>query len=171
MMTQEKDLHQNQKPKLLAQDQKPMFDSFSLKDLRGLRKDHQQQPDESIISWLDHLWDAAGEATILDGTEARHLGSLSQDPVIDQEIMREASPCSLWDCGENMNRWDGKSTAALAQRVCELKEVKTQRGSSTKREAAPVACSRTARYDDDDMSDPLEGTSKTYAQGKKDNQA
>ncbi|RMB88048.1 hypothetical protein DUI87_35560 [Hirundo rustica rustica] len=404
------------------------IDSFSLKDLRGLRKDYRRQPDESIISWLVRLWDAAGEATILDGTEARHLGSLSHDPVIDQEMMREASPCSLWirvlgsvaerylcaddlymqqtpwktieqgiqclremavaemvfsddintrnpdlvsctsvmwrklrrlgpleyasalavmkredvgeeeakkpykydclysenekpvseielkcpesrleclanpyvgsrvrtcfcdierslvyihlhrpgvlssrrklslqedmeetvldmakklrayadavhgpthtriaaletrlqkledkidenhkrlreeiredllqisavqirgsgtqrrrspgrergytpraelwfflrDCGENMNRWDGKSTAALAQRVRELKEVKTQRGSSTKREAAPVARSRTARYDDDDMSDPLDGTSKTYAQGKKDNQA
>ncbi|RMC20989.1 hypothetical protein DUI87_01844 [Hirundo rustica rustica] len=77
----------------------------------------------------------------------------------------------LWDCRGNMNRWDGKSMAALAQRVRELKEVKTQRGSSTKREAAPVARSQTARYDDDDMSDPLEGTSKTYAQGKKDNQA
>ncbi|RMB99593.1 hypothetical protein DUI87_23846 [Hirundo rustica rustica] len=299
------------------------IDSFSLKDLRGLRKDYRRQPDESIISWLVCLWDAAGEATILDGTEARHLGSLSHDPVIDQEMMREASPCSLWirvlgsvaerylcaddlymqqtpwktieqgiqrlremavaeivfsddintrnpdlvsctsvmwrklirlgpleyasalavmkredmeetvldmakklrayadavhgpthariaavetrlqkledkidenhkklreeiredllqisavqirgsgsqrrrspatergytpraelwfflrDCGENMNRWDGKSTAALAQRVLELKEVKTQRGSSTKREAAPVARSRTARH-------------------------
>ncbi|RMC03701.1 hypothetical protein DUI87_19693 [Hirundo rustica rustica] len=298
------------------------IDSFSLKDLRGLRKDYRRQPDESIISWLVRLWGAAGEATILDGTEARHLGSLSHDPVIDQEMMREASPCSLWirvlgsvaerylcaddlymqqtpwktieqgiqrlremavaemvfsddintrnpdlvsctsvmwrklirlgpleyasalavmkredmeetvldmakklrayadavhgpthariaavetrlqkledkidenhkklreeiredllqisavqirgsgsqrrrsparergytpraelwfflrDCGENMNRWDGKSTAALAQRVRELKEVKTQRGSSTKREAAPVARSRTAR--------------------------
>ncbi|RMC19965.1 hypothetical protein DUI87_00810 [Hirundo rustica rustica] len=73
----------------------------------------------------------------------------------------------LRDCGENMNRWDGKSTAALAQRVRELKEVKTQRGSSTKREAAPVSRSQTARYDDDDMPDPLEGTSKTYAQGKR----
>ncbi|RMC17953.1 hypothetical protein DUI87_04827 [Hirundo rustica rustica] len=273
------------------------IDSLSLNDLRGLRKDYRRQPDESIISWLVRLWDAAGEATILDGTEVRHLGSLSHDPVIDQEMMREASPlqsleprlgimyicdvaktyttrairirfcfssnegedmeetvldmakklrayadavhgpthariaavetrlqkledkidenhkklreeiredllqisavqirrsgtqrrrsparergytprAELWfflrDCGENMNRWDGKSTAALAQRVRELKEVKTQRGSSTKREAAPVARSRTARYDDDDMSDPLEGTSKTYAQGKKDNQA
>ncbi|RMB91428.1 hypothetical protein DUI87_32219 [Hirundo rustica rustica] len=75
----------------------------------------------------------------------------------------------LQDCGESMNRWDGKSTSALAQWVRELKEVKTQRGSSTKR--APVARSRTARYDDGDMSDPLEGMSKTYAQGKKDNQA
>ncbi|RMB93244.1 hypothetical protein DUI87_30366 [Hirundo rustica rustica] len=33
---------------------------------------------------------------MLDGTEARHLGSLSHDPVIDQEI-REAHPCSLWE--------------------------------------------------------------------------
>ncbi|RMC05626.1 hypothetical protein DUI87_17711 [Hirundo rustica rustica] len=324
------------------------IDSFSLKDLWGLRKDYRRQPDESIISWLVHLWDAAGEATILDGTEARNVGSLSYDPVIDQEMMRAASPCSLcvqvlgsvaerylcaddlymqqtpwktieqgiqrlremavaeivfsddintrnpdlvsctsvmwqkltglgpleyasalavmkredmeetvldmakklraygdavhgpthtritavetclqkledkidenhkklregiredllqisavqirgsgtqrrhspgrergytpcaelWfflrDCGENMNRWDGKSTAALAQWVCELKEGKAQRGSSTKREAAPVSRSRTARYDDDDMSNPLEGTSKTYAQGKKDNQS
>ncbi|XP_053788900.1 uncharacterized protein LOC128782532 [Vidua chalybeata] len=315
------------------------IDSFSLKDLRGLRKDYRRQPDESIISWLVRLWDAAGEATILDGTEARHLGSLSHDPVIDQGMMRGASPQSLWEqvldsvaqrylcandlyvqqtrwktieqgiqrlremavveiifsedvtirnpdlvpctpvmwrklvrlgppeyasalpimkreevyetvldmakklrayadavhgpthariaavetrlqelegkieesrkklreeikedllqisavqirgpgtqrrrsfvgerrytpraelwfflceSGENMRKWDRKPTAVLAQRI-ELKEGK-------KRKAAPVARSRTARYDDD-MSDPLEGTSKTYAQGKKDNQA
>ncbi|RMC09791.1 hypothetical protein DUI87_13578 [Hirundo rustica rustica] len=73
------------------------IESFSLKDLRGLRKDYTRRPDESIISWLVRLWDAAGEATILDSTEARHLGSLSHDPVIDQEMMREASPCSLWE--------------------------------------------------------------------------
>ncbi|RMC09723.1 hypothetical protein DUI87_13510 [Hirundo rustica rustica] len=73
------------------------IESFSLKDLRGLRKDYTRRPDESIISWLVRLWDAAGEATMLDGTEARHLGSLSHDPVIDQEMMREASPCSLWE--------------------------------------------------------------------------
>ncbi|XP_064258482.1 uncharacterized protein LOC135289027 isoform X1 [Passer domesticus] len=325
------------------------IESFSLKDLRGLRKDYTRRSDESIISWLVRLWDAAGEATILDGTEARHLGSLSHDPVIDQGMMRGANPHSLWarvldsvaqrylcaddlymqqtqwktieqgiqrlremavaeiifsddittrnpdlvpctsvmwrklvrlgpheyasalaimkrddtdetvldmarklrayadavhgpthariaavetrlqrledkieenhkklreeikenllqisavqirgsgtqrrrspdgerrytpraelwfflrDCGENMRLWDGKSTAALARRVRELKEDRAQRGSSTTRKAAPVACSRTARYDDDDdMSNPLEGTSKTYAQGKKDNQA
>ncbi|RMC03943.1 hypothetical protein DUI87_19280 [Hirundo rustica rustica] len=73
------------------------IESFSLKDLRGLRKDYTRRPDESIISWLVRLWDAAGEATMLDGTEVRHLGSLSHDPVIDQEMMREASPCSLWE--------------------------------------------------------------------------
>ncbi|RMC21422.1 hypothetical protein DUI87_02288 [Hirundo rustica rustica] len=59
------------------------IDSFSLKDLWDLRKDCRRQPDESIISWLVRLWDAAGEATILDSTEAKHLGSLSHDPVID----------------------------------------------------------------------------------------
>ncbi|RMC16310.1 hypothetical protein DUI87_08526 [Hirundo rustica rustica] len=72
------------------------IDSISLKDLWGLRKDYWRQSDKSIISWLVCLWDAAGEARILDGTEARHLGSLSHEPVIDQEMMREASPCSLW---------------------------------------------------------------------------
>ncbi|TRZ06456.1 hypothetical protein HGM15179_020650 [Zosterops borbonicus] len=78
----------------------------------------------------------------------------------------------LRDCEENMKRWDGRPTAALAQQVLELKESKTQRGRSNRKQAAPVACSRTARYDDDDdMSDPLEGTSKMYAEGKKDNQA
>ncbi|RMC21893.1 hypothetical protein DUI87_02764 [Hirundo rustica rustica] len=73
------------------------IESFSLKDLRSLRKDYTRRPDESIISWLIRLWDAASEATILDSTEVRHLGSLSHDPVIDQEMMREASPCSLWE--------------------------------------------------------------------------
>ncbi|RMC19838.1 hypothetical protein DUI87_03403 [Hirundo rustica rustica] len=34
---------------------------------------------------------------MLDGTEARHLGSLSHDPVIDQEMMKEVHPCSLWE--------------------------------------------------------------------------
>ncbi|XP_059695216.1 uncharacterized protein LOC132323709 [Haemorhous mexicanus] len=72
------------------------IESFSLKDLRGLRKDYTQRPDESIISWLVRLWDAAGEATVLNGTEARHLGSLSHDPVIDQGMMRGANPHSLW---------------------------------------------------------------------------
>ncbi|RMC20880.1 hypothetical protein DUI87_01733 [Hirundo rustica rustica] len=73
------------------------IESSSLKDLCGLRRDYTRRPDKSIISWIVRLWDAAGEATILDGTEARHPGSLSHDPVIDQEMMREASPCSLWE--------------------------------------------------------------------------
>lgn len=74
----------------------------------------------------------------------------------------------LRESGEDMRRWDRKPTAALAQRVRDLKE----RGSITKKRAAPVARSRDVKYDDDDdMSDPLEGTSKAHAQGKKDDQA
>ncbi|TRZ07711.1 hypothetical protein HGM15179_019395 [Zosterops borbonicus] len=73
------------------------IESFSLKGLQGLRKDYTRQSDESIISWLVCLWDAAGEATILDGTEARHLGSLSHVLVIDQGMMRGANPHSLWE--------------------------------------------------------------------------
>ncbi|OWK62569.1 Gag-Pol polyprotein [Lonchura striata] len=38
-----------------------------------------------------------GKATILDGTETRHLGSLPHDPVIDQGMMRGANPHSLWE--------------------------------------------------------------------------
>ncbi|RMC04397.1 hypothetical protein DUI87_19218 [Hirundo rustica rustica] len=34
---------------------------------------------------------------MLDGTEARHLGSLSHDTVINQEMLREAYSCSLWE--------------------------------------------------------------------------
>ncbi|TRZ05885.1 hypothetical protein HGM15179_021223 [Zosterops borbonicus] len=34
---------------------------------------------------------------MLDGTEVRHLGSLSHDPLIDQGMIREAYPSSLWE--------------------------------------------------------------------------
>lgn len=54
----------------------------------------------------------------------------------------------LHNYAENMKRWDKKYTTALAQ-VLELKDNKTQR-SSTKKEAAPIVHSQTAKYDDDD---------------------
>ncbi|TRZ08259.1 hypothetical protein HGM15179_018846 [Zosterops borbonicus] len=73
----------------------------------------------------------------------------------------------LRESGKNMRRWDGKPTAALAQRVRNLKEGRIQRGSLTKQRAAPVVRSQDVKYDvDDDMSDPLEGTSKTYTPGQ-----
>ncbi|KAM3666113.1 uncharacterized protein VK521_007233 [Ammospiza maritima maritima] len=54
------------------------IDSFSLKDLRGLRKDYRRQPDESIISWLVRLWDAAGE---IEGIKQLNtLSGLSENP-------------------------------------------------------------------------------------------
>ncbi|RMC18049.1 hypothetical protein DUI87_04927 [Hirundo rustica rustica] len=45
----------------------------------------------------------------------------------------------LHECGKNMKRWDGESTDARTQRLHELLDGKTMRGSSTKKEAAPVA--------------------------------
>ncbi|RMC19423.1 hypothetical protein DUI87_04034 [Hirundo rustica rustica] len=74
-------LLQHQEPDQLLQDQEPN------QLLQDQEPDQLLQEQEILLS----------EATILDGTEARHLGSLSHDPVIDQEMMREASPCSLWE--------------------------------------------------------------------------
>ncbi|RMB89960.1 hypothetical protein DUI87_33659 [Hirundo rustica rustica] len=72
----------------------------------------------------------------------------------------------LRDHGEDMGRWDGKPTSALAARVRELKERNTNRGSSTKMKVASTSPDQAARYyrSEDDMSDPCEGTSAMYAQ-------
>ncbi|XP_041875974.1 uncharacterized protein LOC121660630 [Corvus kubaryi] len=78
----------------------------------------------------------------------------------------------LCEHGEDMRRWDGKPTSALAARVHELKEGGTNRGGSAKVKVASASRDRAARHyrREDDMSDPLEGTSSMYAQGKNDNQ-
>ncbi|RMC19012.1 hypothetical protein DUI87_03615 [Hirundo rustica rustica] len=72
----------------------------------------------------------------------------------------------LRDHGEDMGRWDGKPTSALAARVRELKERNTNRGGSTKMKVASTSHDQAARYyrSEDDMSDPREGTSTMYAQ-------
>lgn len=68
--------------------------------------------------------------------------------------------------GEDMRRWDGKSTSVLAAQVCKLKEETINRGSSTRMNLAPISCDRATRYNrrEDDVSDPLEGTSRMYDQ-------
>ena len=60
--------------------------SLSLGEIRDLRREFTRQANESILTWLLRLWDAAANDTILDGTEARQLGSLSREVVIDQGI-------------------------------------------------------------------------------------
>ncbi|RMC22373.1 hypothetical protein DUI87_00686 [Hirundo rustica rustica] len=72
----------------------------------------------------------------------------------------------LRDHGEDMGRWDGKRTSALAAWVRELKERNTNRGGSTKMKVASTSHDQAARYyrSEDDMSDPCEGTSTMYAQ-------
>lgn len=62
--------------------------SLSLGELRDLRREFTCQTNESILTWLLRIWDAAANDTILDGSEARQLGLLSLDLVIDQGIGR-----------------------------------------------------------------------------------
>ncbi|RMB91867.1 hypothetical protein DUI87_31729 [Hirundo rustica rustica] len=70
--------------------------SLSLGELRDLRREFTRQTNESILTWLLRIWDAAANDTILDGSEARQLGSLSRDVVIDQGIGRTQKTLSLW---------------------------------------------------------------------------
>ncbi|RMC18232.1 hypothetical protein DUI87_05113 [Hirundo rustica rustica] len=70
--------------------------SLSLGELRDLRREFTHQTNESILTWLLCVWDAAANDTILDGSEARQLGSLSRDVVIDQGIGRTRETLSLW---------------------------------------------------------------------------
>ncbi|RMC19050.1 hypothetical protein DUI87_03654 [Hirundo rustica rustica] len=70
--------------------------SLSLGELRDLRREFTRQTNESILTWLLCIWDAAANDTILDGSEARQLGSLSRDVVIDQGIGRTQQTLSLW---------------------------------------------------------------------------
>ncbi|RMC11151.1 hypothetical protein DUI87_12064 [Hirundo rustica rustica] len=64
--------------------------------MRDLRREFTRQTNESILTWLLRIWDAAANDTILDGSEARQLGSLSRDVVIDQGIRRTQPTLSLW---------------------------------------------------------------------------
>ncbi|RMC13464.1 hypothetical protein DUI87_08537 [Hirundo rustica rustica] len=72
----------------------------------------------------------------------------------------------LHDHREDMGRWDGKPTSALAARVCELKERNTSQGGPTKMKVASKSHDQAARYyrSEDDMSDPCEGSSTMYGQ-------
>ncbi|RMC19126.1 hypothetical protein DUI87_03730 [Hirundo rustica rustica] len=45
--------------------------SLSLGELRDLRREFTRQTNESILTWLLRIWDAAANDTILDGCEAR----------------------------------------------------------------------------------------------------
>ncbi|RMC09972.1 hypothetical protein DUI87_12762 [Hirundo rustica rustica] len=67
-----------------------------LGELRDLRREFTRQTNESILTWLLRIWDAAANDTTVDGSEARQLGSLSRDVVIDQGIGRTQQTLSLW---------------------------------------------------------------------------
>ncbi|RMC20646.1 hypothetical protein DUI87_01498 [Hirundo rustica rustica] len=70
--------------------------SLSLGELCDLQREFTHQTNESILTWLLRIWDAAANDTILDGSEARQMGSLSRDVVINQGIGRTQQTLSLW---------------------------------------------------------------------------
>ncbi|RMC11070.1 hypothetical protein DUI87_12262 [Hirundo rustica rustica] len=78
----------------------------------------------------------------------------------------------LSDHGEDMGRWDGKPTSALAAWVRELKERNTNRGGSTKMKVASTSHDQAPRYfrSEDDMSDHCEGTSTMCGQERNNDQ-
>lgn len=64
--------------------------------LHELYKEFTRQTDESILTWMLWIWDSTANETNLDGGEARQLGSLSWDVVIDQKIGKKKENLSLW---------------------------------------------------------------------------
>ncbi|KAJ7420826.1 ubiquitin carboxyl-terminal hydrolase 4 [Willisornis vidua] len=64
-------------------------------ELRELRREFTRQANAFILTWLLCIWDAVTNDTILDGSEARQLRSLSQDVVIDQGIGKWQETLSL----------------------------------------------------------------------------
>lgn len=72
-----------------------------------------------------------------------------------------------------MRKWDEKSTSVLAAWVDQLKEGNTHRGSSAEVKLVSASHDQAVRYyrSEDDLSDPLEGTSTVYAQEENDNQS
>ncbi|TRZ13832.1 hypothetical protein HGM15179_013267 [Zosterops borbonicus] len=107
--------------------------SLSLGELRDLRREFTRQTNESILTWLLRIWDAAANDTILDGIEARQLGSLSRDVVIDQGIGKTQEPLSLWQrlltsvkdrylCKEDLQVHQGK-WSTIEQGIQRLREL------------------------------------------------
>lgn len=70
--------------------------SLTLGKLRELRREFTREANESILTWLLRIWDAMANDTVLDGSEARQVGSLSQGVVIDQRIRKRQETLSLW---------------------------------------------------------------------------
>ena len=79
----------------------------------------------------------------------------------------------LRDHGEDMGKWDGKPTSVLAARVHQLREGNANRGSYTKEKVASTSHDQGAGHyrREDDLSDPLEGTSTMYVQERNNSQS
>lgn len=69
---------------------------LSLGKLRELRREFTREANESLLTWLLRIWGAMANDTILDGSEARQLESLSRGVVIDQGIGKRQETLCLW---------------------------------------------------------------------------
>ncbi|KAF4798805.1 hypothetical protein TURU_060655 [Turdus rufiventris] len=72
-------------------------ESLSYENLHNLQKDVAKWGQEAFTTWLLQVWDLMGTGVHLDGTEARNLGSLSQDSGVDQIFIREPGTLPLWE--------------------------------------------------------------------------
>lgn len=64
--------------------------------MREIRKDFSGHPGEHILTWLLRCWDTGASSQQLEGSEAKQLGSLSRERLIDRVIGRGAQVLSLW---------------------------------------------------------------------------
>ncbi|KAM6357021.1 uncharacterized protein FN964_006108 [Alca torda] len=70
--------------------------SFSMKDLRNMRKDFTRNDGETLVSWLLRCWDNGADSMELDGSEARQLGNLAREGGIDKALGKKSQTLSLW---------------------------------------------------------------------------
>ncbi|XP_071886614.1 uncharacterized protein [Anas platyrhynchos] len=86
--------HQGEETEII--DESETTRSLSLSELREIRKDFSRHPGEHILTWLLRCWDTGANSQQLEGNEAKQLGSLSRERLIDRVIGREAQVLSLW---------------------------------------------------------------------------
>ncbi|KAF4803958.1 hypothetical protein TURU_011750 [Turdus rufiventris] len=66
-------------------------------NLCNLQKDIARRDQDPFTTQLLRVWDLMGTGVRLDGTEARNLGSFTQDSGVDQIFVREPGPLPLWE--------------------------------------------------------------------------
>ena len=67
-----------------------------MSELPEIQKDFSRHPDELILTWLLPCWDNGADSQELEGNEAKQLGPLSRERVIDKLIGIETQVLSLW---------------------------------------------------------------------------
>ncbi|XP_021239577.1 uncharacterized protein LOC110391946 [Numida meleagris] len=67
-------------------------------EIQGWRNEFARRPNEAVVSWLVRCWDRGASSLILDGNEARQLGSIARDSAVDRGIGRcLPGATNLWE--------------------------------------------------------------------------